>query len=125
MHKHQLEREIEKIELENERQWELIEELSQGQFKRNTILSKLDYIIKQNKQIMGQIEDLTSQVDDLQASIDTKQAAIASAIAAFEQTIADLQAQIAAGSVATPAQLQAISDKLTAAKADLESTPTA
>jgi hypothetical protein len=78
--------------------------------------------LKLNK-IMAKIDDLNQLVSDLQISVDTKQAAIAAAIAAFEQTIADLTAQLGTG--VTDAQLQAVIDNLTAAKTDLEATPTA
>lgn len=72
---------------------------------------------------MSKIDDLNALVADLQASVDTKQASLAAAIAAFEQTIADLQALLATG--ATEAQLQTVIDSVTAAKTDLEATPTA
>lgn len=84
---------------------------------------KLDLIIHKLSKMADELTTLQTLVTDLQTSIDTKQAAIAAAIAAFEQTIADLQAQLGQG--ATPAQLQAIIDSVTAAKTDLESTPTA
>lgn len=89
------------------------------------ILEQTNFLISKFTILMAQIDDLIAQVTDLQATIDATQAKIAAAIAAFEQSIADLQAQIAAGGAATPAQLQSISDALTAAKADLESTATA
>jgi peptidoglycan hydrolase CwlO-like protein len=84
---------------------------------------KLNSIIKKLNVIMGKVEDLQQVVSDLQTSLDAKQEAIAAAIAAFEQTIADLTAQLATG--ATADQLQAIIDSVTAAKTDLEGTPTA
>jgi len=83
----------------------------------------LTLLIKQNKKIMSKIDELNQTVTDLQTSVDAKQEQIAAAIAAFEQTIADLTAQIGTG--VTDAQLQTVIDNLTAAKTDLEATPTA
>jgi peptidoglycan hydrolase CwlO-like protein len=82
----------------------------------------LSYIINVLGGLVAKIDDLNTKVDELQASLDTKQAQIAAAIAAFEQTIADLTAQLGTGG-ATDSQLQAVIDKLDAAKADLEATP--
>lgn len=87
------------------------------------ILKQLSIITLKLNNMADELATLNQLVTDLQTSVDTKQAAIASAIAAFEQTIADLTAQLAGG--ATPAQLQTIIDNVTAAKTDLESTPTA
>lgn len=88
-------------------------------------LNELKKINSKLRKIMGKIEDLNAKVDEMQSSIDLKQEQIAAAIAAFEQQIADLQALVNAGSAATPEQLQAVIDKLDAAKIDLQSTPTA
>lgn len=67
------------------------------------------------------LTDLSAQVDDLQASLDAEKAKIASALDGLEATIVVLQAQVASGNPA-PAAIQAISDKITAIKADLEGT---
>ena len=87
------------------------------------ILKQLSLIFKNQEKMADELATLTTAVADLQTSLDTKQADIAAAIAAFEKTIADLTAQLSGG--ATPAQLQTIIDSVTAAKADLESTPLA
>jgi peptidoglycan hydrolase CwlO-like protein len=89
------------------------------------IRNALSLLIKQNKKIMSKIDDLNQTVTDLQATVDAKQQQIADAIAAFEKTIADLTAQIGTGTGVTDEQLQTVIDNLTAAKADLEATPTA
>lgn len=68
--------------------------------------------------IMGLIEDLQAEAVSLQTSVDAQQAKIAAAIKALED-------QIAAGSAATPAQLQGVLDALKATQADIDSTPTA
>ena len=86
------------------------------------ILKQLSLILKNQKNMADELATLTTAVADLQNSLDTKQLAISEAIAAFEKTIADLTAQLATG--ATAAQLQTIIDSVTAAKSDLESTPT-
>jgi len=67
---------------------------------------------------MATIEEVQQAVADLQATVDTTQAAIAAAIKALED-------QIAAGSAATPEQLQAVIDSLKAVQSDVASTPTA
>ena len=67
---------------------------------------------------MATIEEVQQALADLQISVDTKQDAIATAIKALED-------QIAAGSAATPEQLQTIVDGLKAVQADVDSTPTA
>lgn len=77
-------------------------------------------IAKTQKKIMASVQELTDLVDGLQVSVDALQAQVATTITALDATIADLQDQLANG--ATPAQVQALVDKLTATKADLEST---
>lgn len=86
---------------------------------------QLHSINKKIDKIMAKFEEVQAQVTALQTSLDAKQEQIAAAIAAFEQTIKDLQDQIANGGGATPEQLQSLLDQLTAAKTDLEATPTA
>lgn len=66
---------------------------------------------------MATIEEVQQAVADLQATVDQTQAAIAAAIKALED-------QIAAGSVATPEQLQAVIDSLRAVQTDVSNTPT-
>lgn len=63
------------------------------------------------------LAELSAQVDDLQASLDVEQEKITAAVDALNATIKDLQDQIANGSAA---DIQAISDKLTGIKTDLE-----
>lgn len=82
------------------------------------IFHKLDFITSKLDKQMATIQDVQDALTALQTSVDAKQQAIADAIAALE-------AQIAAGSVATPEQLQTIVDGLKAVQADVDSTPTA
>lgn len=118
MHKHQLEREMERIELENERQWLLLEELSHGQFSRNSLLSKLDYIIKQNKQIMI---DLTKIQDAVAKETTIANSAVALIKALAEQIrnippSTDPTTQAALDGLATTLETndQALADAVTA-----------
>jgi uncharacterized coiled-coil protein SlyX len=66
---------------------------------------------------MATIEEVQQAVADLQATVDSTQLAIATAIKALED-------QIAAGSAATPEQLQAVIDSLRAVQTDVSNTPT-
>ena len=68
---------------------------------------------KQLKKIMAKIDEVLQAVSDLQAQVNTTQDAITAAIAALND-------QIANG--ATPAQLQAVIDGLTAVKTDVAGT---
>lgn len=68
------------------------------------------------------IKDLSAQVDTLQTSLDAKQEQIQTAIDALSKSITDLNNLIVEGG--SEADRQAIADKLTALKADLESTST-
>ena len=63
--------------------------------------------------------DLSAQVDDLKGSVNTLQKKIITATDSLDSTIKDLQDQIESGNTA---DIQSIYDKLTAIKADLEST---
>jgi hypothetical protein len=63
--------------------------------------------------------DLSAQVEDLKGSVNTLQKKITTAIDSLDSTIKDLQDQIENGNTA---DIQSIYDKLTAIKADLEST---
>lgn len=69
---------------------------------------------------MATLQELSDQVDVLQNSLDVEQEQIAQAIANLESVIADLQAQVADGG--SPADRQAVLDKLVALKTDLEGT---
>jgi predicted nucleic acid-binding Zn-ribbon protein len=77
-------------------------------------------IHKNQKKIMANVQELTDLVDGLQVSVDALQEKVTTTITALDATIADLTDQLANG--ATPAQVQALVDKLTATKADLEAT---
>jgi len=94
-------------------------------YDNKELSEQLHSINKKIDQLMAKFEEVQAQVTALQTSLDAKQEQIAAAIAAFEQTIKDLQDQITNGGGATPEQLQTLLDQLTAAKADLEATPTA
>ena len=65
---------------------------------------------------MATKEELNAGIDKLQADLDAKQAALATLI----QSLKD---QIAAGTAATPEDLQAMLDKITAVDEDVNSTP--
>jgi len=86
------------------------------------VLPKCDLSIVNQKldQIMADIQQLTAQVDELQVALDAEQEQIRQAIEGLNQTITDLQALVTAGG--TEAERQALADKLTAIKADLEGT---
>lgn len=69
---------------------------------------------------MPTLAELNAKVDELQTALDAEQQQIADAIAALNTTIADLEALVAAGG--TEAERQAILDKLSTIKTDLEGT---
>lgn len=69
---------------------------------------------------MATIAELTAQVDDLQVALDNEQAQIAEAIAGLNASIEELTALVAEGGTAE--ERQALADKLTAIKEDLEGT---
>jgi chromosome segregation ATPase len=90
--------------------------------KLNKIHSHLDYIIKQNTEIMATIAQLTEKVDALQASLDAEQQEIQDAINALNTTVQELRDQIANNEGGTVEERQALADKLDAIKSDLEGT---
>src|SRR5687767_10199996 len=79
----------------------------------NSLNSKLN-------KIMAKLQDLNDKVDHLQHVLNEEQAQIAAAIAALQKSVDDLQAIIVDGG--TEAERQAVSDKLDAVIADLQST---
>lgn len=83
---------------------------------RNYQISKT--ILKNQKTIMATIEDALAKIDELKDKFD-----------AYKQVVTDefaaLKAQIAAGSAATPEQLDQIIAKAQAAEDDIASAPTA
>jgi archaellum component FlaC len=86
----------------------------------HSVAIQITQINNKLERIMATFDEINAKLDTLQAALDNEQAQIASAIAGLEQTILDLQSQIANG--ATPEQLQAVADKLTAIQTDLEGT---
>lgn len=88
-----------------------------GHIDFSPLLEVLLSINQKLNKTMATIEEVQQAVADLQATVDTTQAAIAAAIKALED-------QIAAGSAATPEQLQAVIDSLRAVQTDVSSTPT-
>lgn len=89
--------------------------------------SKLNTIMATNQELQDMLVAVQASLDAEQAQIAALEAASAEVVAAQQQqiadlqaVIADLQAQIAAG--ATPEQLQAAVDALSAIKTDIEST---
>jgi hypothetical protein len=77
---------------------------------------RIGVLISMGADTMSKLDELTTLAAQLQASIDATQAKVATAI----QTLGD---QIAALQATHDAALQPVIDSLTAAKADLESTP--
>lgn len=76
---------------------------------------------------MPTLEELSAKVDEVQAALDAEQQQVADLLAqkdativTLNETITELQGQIADGG--TTEQRQAVLDKLTALKADLEAT---
>ena len=69
---------------------------------------------------MATLEEVTGKITALQTALDNEQAQIQAAIDGLTAQVAALNEQIANG--ATPDQLQAISDSLTAITGDLENT---
>lgn len=69
---------------------------------------------------MPTLQELNDKVDELQTALDAEQQQVADAIAALNGTITDLQALVAAGG--TEEERQAILDKITSIKTDLEGT---
>lgn len=72
--------------------------------------------------VMATIQELNDKLDSLQSDLDAEQAQIQAALDAQAALIAELQAQVAAGSAATPEQLQSVIDRITAISSDLKST---
>lgn len=70
--------------------------------------------------IMATLTELSTKVDELQTALDAEQVEIQEAIAKLEASITDLSALVADGGTAE--ERQAISDKLTQIKTDLEGT---
>lgn len=71
---------------------------------------------------MPTLQELNTKVDELQTALDAEQEQIQAAINGLNEVITTLTAQVAAGG--TEEERQAILDKLTAIKADLEATVT-
>lgn len=69
---------------------------------------------------MATVKELTVQVDELQASLDHEQEQIKAAIDKLQATIDELTANISSGG--TVEERQALADKLTGIKTDLEAT---
>src|SRR5688500_9991950 len=90
--------------------------------KLDRIHSHLDYIIKQNLEIMATIAQHTEKVDALQASVDAEQQEIQDASNALNTTVQELRDQIANNEGGTVEERQALADKLDGIKSDLEGT---
>lgn len=73
---------------------------------------------------MPTLQELNAKVDELQGSLDAEQVAIQAAIDGLTAVAADLQTQLDAAIAAggTDADRQALLDKITAIKTDLEAT---
>jgi ABC-type transporter Mla subunit MlaD len=74
------------------------------------ILSTAKSMEEGQVKLMGLVEDIQAKIDAIGANVDN----IIADEAGLGKQIADLQAQVAAGSPATVAQLQALSDNMTA-----------
>src|SRR5688500_2597165 len=94
-------------------------DITQTENKLIKIHSHLDYIIKQNLEIMATIAQLTEKVDALQASLDAEQQEIQDAINALNTTVQELRDQIANNEGGTVEERQALADKLDGIKSDL------
>lgn len=70
--------------------------------------------------LMANITELSAKVTELEAALDAEQAQIAAAIAALEQAVEDLNVLVAEGG--SPAERQALADRIEAIKTDLEGT---
>lgn len=93
-------------------------------FKDHFIIQKLETLMADVK---VSIKDLSAKVDLLQADLDAEQqqvvdllASQTAAIDSLNQTVADLKGIIEA--TGTPEEIQAVSDKIDAVIADLQST---
>lgn len=107
---------------------ERFQEHSDRQFAqlREHFTGQLGSLTREIHRMAGELQALNDKVDaqaaqiaGLQTSLDTEQQQIADAVAALQATNTDLQATIATLQAqleggATPAQLQAVTDKLTA-----------
>ncbi len=109
--------------------------LKQGSeiLKQNTeILEQLFFIKQQNSKIMaliddlnGQIAELSTKADALQATVDSEQADIKALLDTNAQVVTDLNTEIASlkeqlANGATPEQLQASIDGITAVAAKIQ-----
>ena len=72
------------------------------------------------KKIMANVQELTEAVDGLQTQVDATQAVVVATIEGLNATIADLTNQLANG--ATPADVQALLEKVQGITADLATT---
>lgn len=86
------------------------------------IAQSLLHLFNRQERIMATLQELTDKLDALQVALDNEQAQVKAALDAQAALIAELQAQVNDG--ATPAQLQAIIDRISSIQTDLEGTIT-
>lgn len=97
--------------------------------KFDIIIQNQQLLLKKQLELMATIQELNDKVDQLQVALDAEQAEIAAILTKNSEVIAQLEAVVVTlqdtiANSATPEQLQAVSDKIDAAIADLQGTVT-